>query len=29
MSEEEERKAIEGGMLDMTEIDNTGFRYIL
>jgi hypothetical protein len=29
MSEEEERKAIEGGMLDMTEIDNRGFRYIL
>lgn len=29
MSEEEEREAIEKGMLDMTEIDNRGFRYIL
>lgn len=28
-SEEEEREAIEKGMLDMTEIDNRGFRYIL
>lgn len=28
-SEEEERQAIEKGMLDMTEIDNRGFRYIL
>ncbi|RDW62374.1 hypothetical protein BP6252_11807 [Coleophoma cylindrospora] len=29
LSEEEEREAIEKGMLDMTEIDNQGFRYIL
>jgi hypothetical protein len=29
LSEEEEREAIERGMLDMTEIDNRGFRYIL
>ena len=29
LSEEEEREAIEKGMLDMTEIDNKGFRYIL
>ena len=29
LSEEEEREAIERGMLDMTEIDNKGFRYIL
>jgi hypothetical protein len=28
-SDEEEREAIEKGMLDMTEIDNRGFRYIL
>jgi uncharacterized membrane protein len=28
-SEEEEREAVEKGMLDMTEIDNRGFRYIL
>jgi len=28
-SDEEEREAIEKGMLDMTEIDNPGFRYIL
>jgi hypothetical protein len=26
---EEDREAIENGMLDMTEIDNRGFRYIL
>ena len=26
---EEEKEAIERGMLDMTEIDNKGFRYIL
>jgi uncharacterized ion transporter superfamily protein YfcC len=26
---EEDREAIENGMLDMTEIDNHGFRYIL
>ena len=25
----EEKEAIEKGMLDMTEIDNKGFRYIL
>ena len=29
LSDEEEREAIEKGMLDMTEIDNKGFRYIL
>jgi len=29
ISEEEEREAIEKGMLDVTEIDNKGFRYIL
>jgi len=29
LSDEEEREAIEKGMLDMTEIDNRGFRYIL
>jgi len=29
LSEEEEKEAIERGMLDMTEIDNKGFRYIL
>lgn len=29
VSEEVEREAIEKGMLDMTEIDNEGFRYIL
>lgn len=29
LSEEEERAAIEQGMLDQTEIDNKGFRYIL
>ncbi|CZR63034.1 related to DAL5-allantoate and ureidosuccinate permease [Phialocephala subalpina] len=29
LSEEEEREAIEKGMLDQTEIDNKGFRYIL
>ncbi len=29
LSEEEEREAIERGMLDMTEIDNKGFRYTL
>jgi cbb3-type cytochrome oxidase subunit 3 len=29
LSEEEEKEAIEKGMLDMTEIDNKGFRYIL
>ena len=29
MSEEEEREGIEKGMLDMTEIDNRHFRYIL
>jgi len=28
-SGEEEREAVEKGMLDMTEIDNRGFRYIL
>lgn len=27
--EEAERKAVERGMLDVTEIDNKGFRYIL
>lgn len=27
--EKEEKEAIERGMLDMTEIDNKGFRYIL
>ncbi|KAH8816927.1 major facilitator superfamily domain-containing protein [Xylogone sp. PMI_703] len=29
LSEEEEREAIERGMLDQTEIDNKGFRYTL
>lgn len=29
LSEEDEREAIEKGMLDQTEIDNRGFRYIL
>lgn len=29
LSEEEEKKAIEEGMHDVTEIDNKGFRYIL
>ena len=29
LSEEEEREAIEKGMLDITEIDNRGFRYTL
>ena len=29
VSEEEEKEAIERGMLDMTEVDNPGFRYIL
>ncbi|KAL5324874.1 hypothetical protein ACEPPN_005993 [Leptodophora sp. 'Broadleaf-Isolate-01'] len=29
LSEEEEREAIERGMLDVTEIDNKGFRYTL
>jgi hypothetical protein len=29
LSEEEEREAVERGMLDVTEIDNKGFRYIL
>ncbi|TAQ84342.1 hypothetical protein B7494_g7343 [Chlorociboria aeruginascens] len=29
LSEEEEKEAIEKGMLDMTELDNPGFRYIL
>jgi MFS family permease len=29
LTEEEEREAIEQGMLDVTEIDNKGFRYIL
>ena len=29
VSEEEEREAIERGMLDVTEIDNKGFRYTL
>ncbi|RFU29593.1 hypothetical protein B7463_g6734, partial [Scytalidium lignicola] len=29
LSEEEEREAIERGMLDQTEIDNPGFRYVL
>jgi hypothetical protein len=29
LSEEEEREAVEKGMLDVTEIDNKGFRYIL
>jgi len=28
-AEEDERRAIERGMLDITEIDNRGFRYIL
>ncbi|OAK99720.1 MFS general substrate transporter, partial [Phaeosphaeriaceae sp. SRC1lsM3a] len=29
LTEEEEREAVEQGMLDVTEIDNRGFRYIL
>jgi hypothetical protein len=29
LSEEEEKEAVEQGMLDVTEIDNKGFRYIL
>lgn len=29
LTDEEEREAIEKGMLDQTEIDNRGFRYIL
>ncbi len=29
LSDEEERAAIEQGMLDQTEVDNKGFRYIL
>jgi len=29
ISEEEEKEAIERGMMDQTEIDNKGFRYIL
>jgi uncharacterized ion transporter superfamily protein YfcC len=29
LSDEEEREAIEKGMLDQTELDNKGFRYIL
>jgi hypothetical protein len=29
LTEEEERQAVEQGMLDVTEIDNKGFRYIL
>jgi MFS family permease len=29
LTEEEEREAVEQGMLDVTEIDNKGFRYIL
>ncbi|TVY75671.1 putative transporter [Lachnellula suecica] len=29
LSEEEEKEAVEQGMLDFTEIDNKGFRYIL
>ncbi|RQM07457.1 hypothetical protein DH86_00002882 [Scytalidium sp. 3C] len=29
LSEEEEKEAIERGMLDQTEIDNKGFRYML
>ncbi|EAT87238.1 hypothetical protein SNOG_04847 [Parastagonospora nodorum SN15] len=29
LTEEEEREAVEKGMLDVTEIDNKGFRYIL
>jgi hypothetical protein len=28
-SDDEEREAIERGMLDVTELDNRGFRYIL
>ena len=28
-SDDEEREAIEKGMLDVTELDNRGFRYIL
>ena len=29
LTPEEEKAAIEAGMLDVTEIDNKGFRYIL
>lgn len=29
MTDEEEKAAVEAGMLDATEIDNKGFRYIL
>ena len=29
LTDEEERAAVEAGMLDVTEIDNKGFRYIL
>jgi len=29
LSQEEEKEAVEKGMLDVTEIDNKGFRYIL
>jgi hypothetical protein len=29
LSSEEEREAVERGMLDVTEIDNLGFRYFL
>ena len=29
LTEEEEKAAVEAGMLDVTEIDNKGFRYIL
>lgn len=29
LTDEEEKAAVEAGMLDVTEIDNKGFRYIL
>lgn len=29
VTDEEEKAAVEAGMLDVTEIDNKGFRYIL
>lgn len=29
LNDEEERRAIEDGMHDMTELDNRGFRYTL
>lgn len=29
LTNEEEKAAVEAGMLDVTEIDNKGFRYIL